>query len=93
MGVIVLKQITVRGIPEEIKRIIMKEAKEKGMSLNKVLISLLERGVGGRKKKGEGLYHDLDHLCGLWNEEDEERFEEALKMQRRIEDSLWKGTG
>jgi hypothetical protein len=90
--VIDLKQITVRGIPDEIGRIIKKEAEKKGLSINKSFISLLERAAGmkGKEKKRRTLYHDLDHLSGIWTKEEGETFKRKLELQRKIDEDLWK---
>ncbi len=87
-----MKQITIRGIPDEIERVIKKEAKTKGLSLNKAFISLLEKatGVKGKGKTKETFYHDLDHLSGLWTKEDAKTFERNLEFQRKIDEDLWK---
>ncbi len=34
-----MKQITIRGIPDEVKKTVQKEAERKGVSLNKAIIS------------------------------------------------------
>ena len=89
-----LKQITIRNIPDEIERIVKKEAIVKGLSLNKAFISLLEKATGirtkGKRKKIP--YHDLDHLFGVWAKEDETSFNKNLKLQRKIDEELWKET-
>ena len=41
-----MKQFTVRDVPPEIESRIIKEAEEKGISLNRAIISLLEKAVG-----------------------------------------------
>ena len=93
-GVITLRQITIRNIPDEIEKVVKKEARVKGLSLNKAFISLLERAIGirakGKKKKIP--YHDLDHLFGLWAKEDEASFNKNLELQREIDEELWKET-
>jgi hypothetical protein len=87
-----LKQITLRGIPNELERRIKKEAQRKGLSLNKAFISLLEKeaGLKGKNKKKETFYHELDHLSGIWTGEEAETFKRSLEFQRKIEDDLWK---
>ena len=67
-----MKQITIRSIPDEVKKTVQKEAAQKGVSLNKAIISLLERAVGAKAqgKKKRVLYDDLDHLAGLWSREE-----------------------
>ena len=90
-----LKPITLRGISNEIEKMIRKEAKNKRLSLNKTLIALLEKGAGIKEVNREkvALYHDLDHLCGVWSKEEAQTFEKNLAFQRKIEEALWKKTG
>jgi len=87
-----VKQITIRSIPDEVKKTVQKEAERKGMSLNKAIISLLERAVGSTalEKKKRVLYHDLDHLAGLWSREEAAEFDRSLKTQRKVDAELWK---
>ena len=44
-----MKQITVRGIPPEVEKIIKKEAQRKGLSLNKAFVSVLEKTATGKR--------------------------------------------
>jgi hypothetical protein len=92
--VIHLKQITLRGIPVEIERIIKKEAERKGLSLNKAFISLVEKATGTKEKmqKRKSMHHDLDHLCGIWTKRDAEEFTKNVEFQRTIDEGLWKNT-
>jgi len=88
-----LKAITIRGIPAEIEKKIRKEAKKKGISLNRALVAFLEKAAGVKgQDKNKTLYHDLDHLSGLWNEEETRTFQKNLEFQRKIEEDLWKKT-
>ncbi len=87
-----MKQITLRSIPDEVKKTVQREAEKKGVSLNKAIISLLERAVGTKppEKKKKVLYHDLDHLAGLWSREEAATFDKSLKAQRKVDSELWK---
>jgi len=87
-----VKQITIRSIPDEVKKTVQKEAAQKGVSLNKAIISLLERAVGTKaeEKKKRVLYDDLDHLAGLWSREEAAQFDKTLKAQRKVDTELWK---
>ncbi len=89
-----LKQITLRGIPVEIERMIKKEAERKGLSLNKAFISLVEKATGTKEKmqKRKSMHHDLDHLCGVWTKRDAEEFTQNVEFQRAIDEGLWKNT-
>lgn len=87
-----MKQITLRRIPENVTKTVKKEAERKGVSLNKAILSLLEKAVGGQtlEKKKKTLYHDLDHLAGLWSREEAAGFDKTLKTQRKVDAELWK---
>lgn len=89
-----MKQITLRGIPVEIERMIKKEAERKGLSLNKAFISLVEKATGTKEKmqKRKSMHHDLDHLCGIWTKRDVEEFTKNVEFQRTIDEGLWKNT-
>ena len=87
-----MKQVTLRGIPVEIERMIKREAESKGLSLNKAFISLLEKTTGTKEKvqKRKFLHHDLDHLCGIWTKREAEEFMKNVAFQRTIDEGLWK---
>src|SRR3970040_2551372 len=87
-----MKQITIRSIPDEVKKTVQKEAERKGVSLNKAIISLLERAMGTKtpEKKKRVLYHDLDHLAGRWSREEAVSLAKTLKAQRKVDAELWK---
>jgi len=90
-----VKQITLRGIPEEIEKKVRKEADRKGLSFNRAFLSILEGSSGIRlnaKKREKTLNHDLDHLSGKWTKEEGEAFNKTLGLQRSIDEDLWKKT-
>ena len=89
-----MKQITLRGIPVEIERMIEREAEKNGLSLNKAFISLLEKNTGakGKMRKGKSLHHDLDHLCGIWTRSETDEFTRNIEFQRKIDEALLKTT-
>ncbi|MBI3794318.1 MAG: hypothetical protein HY280_06265 [Nitrospinae bacterium] len=87
-----MKQITIRGVPEAVEKLVKMEAKKNGLSLNKAFIALLEkRAVGGAKGK-RALHHDLDRLSGAWTKAEADEFEKNLRGQRKIDEELWKKT-
>lgn len=90
-----LDQITLRGIPAEIEKIVRKEAERQGLSLNKAFILLLKNATGMKAKgqKTKHLYHELDQFSGLWSKEEAAVFEKNLEFQRRIDKTIWKKTG
>jgi len=86
-----MKQFTIRGLPQELEKRVEKEAKKKGLSVNKVILSLLEKGAGYNKAKGpQTIYTDLDYLAGSWSLEEAQEIERYLRDQRQIDEELWK---
>jgi len=79
--------ITVRNLPPEVARRIRQKAKKERISMNRAVVSLLEKAVGvsSAKEKQEEVYHDLDRFFGVWSREEYEEFMEALREQRQIE--------
>jgi predicted metalloprotease len=85
-----MKAITLRNVPPELAKLIEHEAAESGLSLNRTVIRLLEKGAGmQRGKQAKSLHHDLDHLAGSWTEQEAAEFDQALAEQRRIDPELW----
>ena len=87
-----LKQVTVRGVPVEVEKMIKREAESKGLSLNKAFLSLLGKATGAKEKsqRKKLMHHDLDHLCGVWTKRQAEEFIKAVAFQRTIDEDLWK---
>ena len=88
-----MKPITVRGIPPDIEKKIRKEAQQKKLSMNKALLSILHKSVGTPEKDKKILFHDLDHLSGVWKKEEAEVFAKTLASQRTVDEDLWKRKG
>ena len=87
-----MKQITVRGVPVEVEKMIKREAESKGLSLNKAFLSLLGKTTGakGKSQRKNLMHHDLDHLCGVWTKREAEEFIKAVAFQRTTDEDLWK---
>lgn len=87
-----MKAITLRNLPPELARVIHQKAEQKGTSISKAVVSLLEEraGLEDKKKKEKRLYRDLDALAGAWTKDEALEFDKALAAQRAIEPDLWK---
>lgn len=87
-----MKAVTLRNLPPELAKVVRKKAEEKGTSINKAVISLLEESTGTRRRKQakEILHHDLDALAGSWTKGEALEFDRALASQRVIDRDLWR---
>ena len=82
-----MKAITLRDIPAPIAERIEREAKRSGKSLNRTVIDLLTDDSRNSKSR---TYHDLDHLIGMWSNEEAEEFNRLLSEQRTVDPDMWK---
>lgn len=80
------KQYTIRGVPEEVDRMLRQRAKKEGRSLNEIALEGLAEAAG--VENGKKTYHDLDHLIGTW--EHDPAVEEALAAQRVVDEEMWR---
>jgi plasmid stability protein len=85
-----MKAVTLRNLPPKLDRTIRERAKEKGVSVNKVVIGLLQDHLGESERRTVRRYHDLDELAGSWSKEEAAAFERALAKQRGIDPEMWR---
>ena len=78
-------QYTIRRVPPSVDRALRRLARERGKSLNAVLIEIVTRAAG---VDAEPMVHnDLDPLIGSWVRDPDT--EAALVEQRRITPGDW----
>jgi plasmid stability protein len=78
------KQLTIRGLPEEVGKRLQRLSRARKRSLNATVVKILEEAVGveGRRRR-------LARYA-TWTEEDLAEFEKALAGQRTIDEELWR---
>ena len=85
-----MKTMTVRNIDEDLSNALANSAKKQGKSVNQVVIETLKKEVGLEKeKKYTRVYHDLDHLFGVWSREQYEEIQGKVDRERKIDKELW----
>ena len=77
------KQLTVRGVPDEVGRRLESLSREKRQSINAIVVSILESAVGYQERRRR-----LERYA-TWSEADRREFESALSEQRPIDDADW----
>ena len=78
------KQLTIRGVSDEVGQRLEKLSRARGQSLNTTVLSILESAVGVDERRQR-----LERYT-TWTQEDLEEFNEALAPQRTIDDALWR---
>jgi hypothetical protein len=89
---VIMKAITLRNLPPELAKAVRKEAHRQRTSINRAVISLLQRKTEQSKKRPREAqeYDDLDSLAGSWSKGEAAAFETALAAQRTLDPDLWK---
>lgn len=78
------QQYTIRNIPPSLDRALRRRAAERKVSLNALVLRILEQEAGGTETRAK---HDLDAFFGTWIED--RGVERALTEQRRVDPSDW----
>jgi hypothetical protein len=85
-----MKQLTIRGVGEQLHMVIKREAKKRGQSINHYVLSIIQQATGfGYKLNFDKEYTDLDHLAGTWTDQEFFEFQEILDDQRDIDEGIW----
>ncbi len=74
-----------RNVPPEVQKALRRKALKEKKSLNKVLLEALRHEAGG---ESEPVFNHLDSLAGTW--EEDPAFDEAIALQDRIDEDLWR---
>ena len=77
------KQLTIRGVPDEVAERLAKLSAERGSSVNALVVELLASAVDYRERRQRLKRYTT------WTDDDLTEFSEALDAQRVIDDELW----
>jgi len=78
------RQLTIRGVSEELGRRLTRLSRDKGQSVNTTALAILEEAVGVSARRQR-----LKRYA-TWEAGDLEAFDKALADQRVIDDDLWR---
>lgn len=85
-----MKQLTVRGLEDDLAGAIRRLAERDGTSLNRAAVKLLRRGAGLEDGQAAGTVgSSLDHLIGSWGDAEADEAERALKYFETIDEAMW----
>ena len=85
-----MTQITLRGMDDEVEKTIRRMAKEKGTSLNKVVLDMIRQHAGLKKKRLERPGESLRKMAGGWSKKQAADFIESIKPCEQIDEAMWK---
>ena len=86
-----MKAITIRGVDPSVSARLKQVAKNKGKSVNQLVLDIIKQDIGMQKRKKFTKKHkDLDHLFGKWTHAEFEKIQGIINSQRKIDLELWK---
>ena len=85
-----MSQITIRGIDPKIERKIRRLAKQRGKSLNRVILDMVYECTGLKKRDKTPAANSLKKLAGGWSEHVASEFLESIKPCEQIDHEMWK---
>jgi plasmid stability protein len=78
------KQMTIRGIPEEVAGKLLRLSRERGRSVNTTVLEILSQAVGVDARRERLARY------ATWTADDLAEVQDAVAAQRVIDDSLWR---
>lgn len=76
-------------IRPELMGLLKHEATQQKISLNSLILNILDRELGTTSQTGKAVFHDLDHLAGTWDDKDITTFNDRIKLFVPIDSDLW----
>ena len=83
-----MSYLTVRKIPADVDKALLKEKRRRGKSLNQTVIDLLRQALDLNWELPAG--NGLEKLAGTWTQKDLDRFERATAVFEQIDEELWR---
>lgn len=84
-----MSNFNLRNIAPKVMSLLKKKASEKKISVNSLLIQIIEQSLGFVHPTKKVVFHDLDHLAGTWDDKDEKAFNDNTKAFEKIDEDLW----
>jgi hypothetical protein len=84
------QNFNLRGISPQVMQLLKKEAKNENISVNLLILKLIEQGIGVGPKPKRKKYHDLDFLIGTWSSKESKQFAKEIEVFEKIDEELWK---
>jgi hypothetical protein len=78
------KQLTIRGVPDEVASQLDRLSKGRGRSVNATVVDILAAAVGFKERRERLVRYTT------WTEDDLAEFMRGLSAQRVVDDRLWR---
>ena len=82
-----MNTLTIRGCDDALTQALRNASKERGLSVNKLVLDTLETTF--KKPEGKRRHDDLSHLAGTWTSEETDEFEAGVRVFEQIKLEDW----
>jgi hypothetical protein len=80
-----MKTITIRGIDSAVSSKLKQVAKDEKKSVNQLVLDMIKQNIGMQKRKKYTKKHDdLDHLFGIWTDDEFNKIQGVIDDQRKM---------
>lgn len=83
------QNFNLRGIEANVMALLKKEAKKQNISINLLILQILEQNIGYSYKIKRPTYHDLDQLAGTWTEKEAKEFKKNTEYFEKVDEDMW----
>lgn len=83
-----IKQMTLRQVPDAVEKGIRERARSTGSSLNRVMIDLMEESL--KVRPVEKKRRDVARFAGQWSQAECDAFDRNTQVFEHIDEETWK---
>jgi hypothetical protein len=81
--------IHLRCVDQKMMIRLKQEAKNRNMSVNKLILVLLKGTLGLSHEQTKIVHHDLDKFAGTWSKQEAKKFLKSIEYFEKIDEDLW----
>ena len=78
-----------RNVTPDVMSLLKKKATKQKISINSLILQIIEQGLGIAHPTKKTVFHDLDHLAGTWSRKDKKAFDDNIKSFESLDKELW----
>lgn len=78
-----------RNVAPGVMSLLKKKATKQKISINSLILQIIEQDLGIAHPTKKTVFHDLDHLAGTWSNKDKKAFDDNIKCFENIDKELW----
>lgn len=85
-----MTNIHLRRLDAELVQQLKQTASHQHISVNTLILNLIQQGLGISQTRKAVIYHDLDKLSGTWTKAEAKAFTQSISDVEQIDKDLWK---